>query len=317
MMPMPSFSYQVKEELCRRPLRERHCMQAELAGITHVSGALFLSGSGTGISYTTEHPSIVTRLFSLYAGLFSLTPLLSQTKNQLQKEVYQIRVIFSDLENALQTLAVTLTPMFGVNQALLASLLGKDCCKAAYLRGAFLGSGSMTDPEKEYHLEIVSGSSAVAEVLRNLMSSVEISAGITARKENTVVYLKDSTGITTLLTHMGAHTAVLEIENIRIYKNIRGNINRQYNWESANIDRTVRSAMTQLKNITLIEEYQGLSSLTPALQEAATLRLQHPEASLEELASLSKNKSSKSAMNNRLRKLAGIAEAIKKAYDLS
>ena len=305
---MSTFSYQIKQELCKKNIRRQHCALAELAGIVHMSSAVSLGGSGAGIKVTTEHRGVVTRLFSLVSRVFGIECELSQSSSSLQKEAYTVKFMPKDLFLALSTLGITLNPGFGIDNSTFHKITQNDCCKAAYIRGGFLGSGTVSDPSKEYHLEFVCGSLSVGQSLRTLLGTFEIAAKITQRKDQIIIYEKDIESLVTTLSLMGAHNSVLELENIRIVKGIRGNVNRQINFENANIDRSVQSAMTQLACIEQIEASVGLDALSPAVQDAALLRKQYPEANLSELAELAGT--SRSAMNNRLRKMVSFAKEL-------
>ncbi len=305
-----SFSYAVKQELCKESVKKPHCALAELAGILHMSGSVYFGGGQAGFKLVTEHDGIVTRVFSLVKAVFQIDCELLQSQSQLQKEAYTVRFAPPDFQGALSRLAFQLKEGISIDPTVFSSLTERDCCKAAYVRGAFLGGGSMSDPSKTYHLEFVSSGEAPARFLISVLGAFEIPARCTERKENFVVYIKDAESVLNCLALMGAHSGVLQTENIRILKGIRNNVNRQVNWENANIDRTIRSAMEQTEHIKTIEARMGLAKLSKSLREAAELRLSYPEASLSELAALTEG-ATRSAMNNRFRKLAEIAETLK------
>lgn len=309
-----SFSYRVKEDLCLSGIRHIHCARAELAGIAHACGALSLGSGGMHVKLTTENKSVVNRVFSLVKKLYQTECQLSQSSSQLQKEVYQLRIQPPDFALFLQDLAIPLGFQFTVDRdsPLFAQLIERDCCKAAYLRGAILGGGVISDPQKNYHMELISGSEATANAVIFVLEHFGIHAKCLERKNSFSAYLKDAQSISETLTITGAHSCMLELENARMLKDIRNHVNRQINFENANIDKVVRSAMAQTENIRLIARHQGLDSLSPPLQEVAQLRLAYPEASLSELAAMS-NGLSRSGINNRFRKLAEIAESIRSA----
>lgn len=184
----------------------------------------------------------------------------------------------------------------------------KECCKRSYLRGAFLGSGSVNNPEGAYHLEIVSAYKEHAEAMCQLMADFDIHGKICRRKNQYVLYLKNADQIGEFLINIGAHQALLTLESERVRKDMFNNINRQRNFDMANLEKTVTSAVSQAHAIRKIEETIGIDSLTPALKEAALLRKEHPDLSLAELAALSNPPVGKSGMNHRLKKLREIAE---------
>ena len=180
--------------------------------------------------------------------------------------------------------------------------------KRASIRGAFLLGGSISDPSKSYHFEIVAKSREEADELAKRMQDYEVDARIHKRKGHFVVYLKDASHIATMLGVMGAHASLMDYENMRILNEMRGSVNRQVNCETANIKRTVSTAVRQIEAIRKIEKNAGLSTLPPALREMAQVRLEYPEASLGQLGEYLHPPVGKSGVNHRLRKIVGIAE---------
>ena len=174
-----------------------------------------------------------------------------------------------------------------------------------------MASGSVSNPQKGYHFEIVCNSNAAAEQLQSLMTFFDMDAKIVERKSQSVVYLKESNQIEELLGLMGANVAYLNFENIRIEKEMRNSINRQVNCETANIGKIVSASVRQLEDIRLIEETQGLKSLPPNLQEIALLRKTHPDMGLKDLGNLLDPPVGKSGVNHRLRRIGEIANSIR------
>ena len=192
------------------------------------------------------------------------------------------------------------------------SLLIKNaCCKRAFLRGAFLCIGSMSDPGKSYHLEFVCTHKESAEQLKELIQGFEVDAKIVIRKKYYVVYLKEGAGIVDLLNIMEAHEALMNFENYRIVKEVRNSINRKVNCETANITKTVNASSKQIEDILLIRERYGFQNLPDNLRVTAELRLEYPDATLKELGQILSPSVGKSGMNHRLRKLSEIADRIR------
>lgn len=187
----------------------------------------------------------------------------------------------------------------------------KSCCRRAFIRGAFLSAGSMSNPGKSYHFEIVCPFLKYASKLQGMINSFGLDAKIVERKNHYVVYLKEGSQIVDVLNVMEAHKALLDLENVRILKNMRNQVNRQVNCETANINKIVNAAVRQTEDIAFIQKEIGIEKLPPNLQEAAKARLEYPEASLEELGSYLTPPVGKSGMNHRLRKISEIAEDIK------
>lgn len=178
------------------------------------------------------------------------------------------------------------------------------------LRGAFLALGTVNDPAKSYHLEMVIHQGGQAEGLKELMDKVNISAKVTSRKGNHVVYLKESEKIVAFLGLIGAHNAVLRMEDVWVYKDLRNTLNRQVNCETANLQKTASASVRQISNIKRLMAHDAFDSLSPALKEMARLRLQYPDATLTELGELAQPSVGKSGVNHRLRKLDEMAEGL-------
>ncbi len=189
-------------------------------------------------------------------------------------------------------------------------LLKRECCRRAFLRGAFLASGSISDPQKSYHFEIVCQTDAQAELLRELFLSFELEIKTVTRKKYRVVYLKEGAQIVDALGLMGAHVALMNLENVRILKEMRGSVNRVVNCETANINKVVGAACRQVEDIRFIQARMGLDELAPQLREIALLRLEYPDSSLAELGELCDPPVGKSGVNHRLRKLSQLAEKL-------
>lgn len=179
------------------------------------------------------------------------------------------------------------------------------------IREAFLQSGSMNDPEKSYHLEIVYPTQQEAERMQLVMKEFELDAKIAQRKEHFVVYLKEGSQIADMLRIMGAPIALMEFENIRILKEMRNSINRKVNCEAANLGKTVSAAVKQVEDIRFLEARLGLDNLPENLEEIARKRLEYPEAALKELGETLDPPLGKSGVNHRLKKLSELAEDLR------
>lgn len=187
----------------------------------------------------------------------------------------------------------------------------RDCCKRAFVRGAFLSAGSISDPQKGYHFEIVCPSQEISGQLQEIIHSFHIDAKIVLRKKSYVLYVKEGAQIVDMLAIMEANVALMDLENIRILKEMRNSVNRKVNCETANINKTVNAAVKQIEDIRLLEEKVGLESLNEGLEEIARLRLQYPEATLKELGLMLNPQVGKSGVNHRLRKLSLLADDLR------
>jgi DNA-binding protein WhiA len=185
------------------------------------------------------------------------------------------------------------------------------CCKRAFLRGAFLSGGSISDPEKAYHLEIVATGPKKADQILTAIASFELDARIVERRKYHVVYLKEGAQIVDMLNVMGAHVSLMDLENVRILKEVRNSINRQVNCETANINKTVNAATRQIEDILYIKETVGFSELGEGLEEIARVRIDNPDLSLKDLGELLTKPIGKSGVNHRLKKLSSIAQNLR------
>ena len=185
------------------------------------------------------------------------------------------------------------------------------CCRRAFIRGAFLAAGSMSDPKKSYHFEIVCAVEEMAEKIRDVICSFGMDAKIVSRKKSFVVYLKEGSQIVDILNIMEAHVSLMELENVRILKEMRNSVNRKVNCETANINKTVSAAVKQVEDITYLRDHIGFDNLPENLVETALARLSNPDATLKELGESLSPPVGKSGINHRLRKLSEMAERVR------
>lgn len=192
-------------------------------------------------------------------------------------------------------------------------LIERSCCKQAYLRGAFLAAGSVTNPEKGYHFEIVCDTKRQAEIISNIIKSFGVESKSISRKRYYVVYVKDGSHIVDLLNVMGAHMSLMNMENVRIIKDVRNNLNRQVNCEAANLNKTVSAAVKQINDIEYIHRVKGIKYLPEGLRRLAELRVEYDQASLKELGDMMNPPLGKSGVNHRLRKISEIADELRRS----
>ena len=193
-------------------------------------------------------------------------------------------------------------------------IIQRECCKRAFIRGAFLAAGSVSDPVKTYHFEIVCLSEAKAKQLQMIMETFNINARVIKRRKYFVVYVKDSSQVVDLLNIMGAYNALMDMENVRIVKDMRNNVNRKVNCETANINKTVSAAVKQIEDIRFIQMSSAFDELPESLQEMAELRVRYPEATLAELGQLLDTPVGKSGVNHRLKKISLFADELRERH---
>ncbi len=305
-----SFSSEVKEELSRQTDSARHCRIAFLAAMFHLSPVL--TGDCAGI-----HTDLESAAAAFEAALRRVVSSPVQTERSRPGSGGQIRVTVSGkqaVRNLLEILKLDRSaggtePTQDDVSAVLPSwlLLEKTCCRRAFLRGTFLLAGSVSDPAKSYHFEIVLQRKEDAEMVVSLMGSLGFDAKLSTRKKRYLVYLKEGEQISDALGAMGATGSLMKLENARILRDIAGNVNRQVNFETANLKKTAVAAGRQTEDIRLIERTIGIGSLPQSLQQTAMLRLAMPDASLQELAASVDPPVGRSGINHRLHRLSEIA----------
>ena len=272
-----SYSQRVKEELLGHLSQSRHCQIAELSSIITFSGYnLHNYMEDIYLYFHTENVIVSRKSLILYKKLSG--------NDNLNIERMTVQALTSDL------------------------LLQKSCCKRAYLRGAFLAAGSVTNPEKSYHFEIVAYNLSDAELIKECFESFDISGKVIERKNHFVFYLKDSSLIADALNVMEAHVALMDYENEKILREMRNSVNRRVNCDMANIGKTLSAAKRQIQDIKYAMSLPAYKDLPDGVKQMAELRLAYPEASLQDLGDLCDPKVGKSGVNHRLRKVCELAE---------
>ena len=311
-----SFSGKIKEELAKHWSDARHCQIAELTAIISLCGRVTIdSRERYGIKVKTENVSVARKYFTLLEKTFNIKTETFVSRNS-SKETVSYTVTIKKHEDAMKVLqAAKLVDEYGEiteEFSMVKNLIIKNsCCKRAFLRGAFLASGSISNPEKSYHIEIVCSGSKKAEQIKTIINSFGLDAKVIIRKKSHVVYLKEASQIVDMLNVMEATNALMNMENIRILKEMRNTVNRKVNCETANLNKTVSAAVKQLEDIRYIQERIGLKKLPEGLLEMAEVRLEYPNASLKELGDLLSVPIGKSGVNHRLRKLSEIADKLR------
>ncbi len=311
-----SFSSKVKGELSRYVDITKGEALAQISAIMKVGGTIGFSGKGISFRITTESPSSARLIFTLLKDHFNIhSKLMVKKSNSLKKNNIYMVVINEDMgvRDLLKKTGILkeVDGIMSLDYRIDEDMVESDDEKRAYIRGAFLGGGSISNPEKTYHLEFVTHSEEYAKDLSDLINSCGLNSKVIQRKNSFIIYIKEGEQIVDLLNIMGAHSCLLEVENIRIMKEMRNNVNRLVNCETANLSKTVNAAVRQVESIKLIQEKIGLKRLPKNLREIAELRLEHPDESLKELGEMLDPPVGKSGINHRLRKIEKIAEELK------
>ena len=304
-----SFSAQVKQELCRKDGGCPHCLHAEAYGLL-----LFGKQFGPdGLQISMEHPEAARRAAQCIAQAAGV---MVEVSSRLSRRGKTPGAGLCTVSVEGQDACGQVLSCFGYSGKEAPFLLRTQnfphaCCLAAFLRGAFLSCGSVTHPQKEYHLEFALPRNDLAEGLRQCIASIpdlSIQPSCILRKGSPVVYLKDSEAIADLLTYMGAPGGAMELMQAKMLKEVRNNINRRTNFENANLDKTAAAAARQVIAIETIRDTVGLRELPQELREIAVLRYENPDLSLRELGESLTPPISRSGVNHRLRRILEIAE---------
>ncbi|MBQ7305366.1 MAG: DNA-binding protein WhiA, partial [Clostridia bacterium] len=312
-----SFSSTAKDELIRLPLGKSCCILSELSALTQTSGSLALRGLGrVQVTYRVENAALARRIFLLLRTQLNITARLHFVQHARLGGRRSCVLTLGDQDS--QTLLIALHMMerdeegnISLKRTAPRHPMTRQCCRRAFLRGAFLGCGSMTNPEKSYHFEWVAEDQSLRQTLAKLLDKSGLPVHEHVRKGQNVMYLKGAQQIADMLALMGASQAVLEMENIRITKQMRAGANRASNCDEHNSEKMLNAADEQIEAIKLISIQWGLFTLPPGLQEIARLRLEHTSLSLNELGQLMDPPVGKSGVNHRMRRLMDIAKEIR------
>ncbi|MCH5267624.1 MAG: DNA-binding protein WhiA [Lachnospiraceae bacterium] len=312
-----SFSGKVKEELAGQVSSARHCQIAEFSAIFSLCGKVRRKRSGKiYLEMHTENLTVAKKFYILIKMAFHVEAQIRIRNHSIHSRtptyflVIQAQETVYEILKAVKILSET-QDRWGDFSMIPSRLVQNTCCKRAYLRGVFMVAGSVTNPEKAYHLEIAVLSDVYCKQLQKMVASFEVDAKIVERKKYHVLYVKEGSMIVDILNVMGAHLALMDFENVRILKEVRNSVNRQVNCETANINKTVTAAARQIEDIRYIETHRGFSFLKDGLRETAELRLEYPDTPLAELGQMLSKPLGKSGVNHRLRKLSGIAERLR------
>jgi conserved hypothetical protein len=305
-----SYASEVKQELTKLVVHPEHA-RVELSALLRMNGSLSLQNHHFVLTAQTENAAIARRIFSLIKQKYGIeSELLVRKKMKLKKNnQYLVRLKY-DTNRVLTDLDILDESGLSINTDVPEEVLNEDQRMRSYLRGAFLATGSVNNPEtSRYHLEIYSLYETHNEGIAQMMNYFHLNARTTKRRNGYIVYLKEAEKIADFLQLIGATNSMLKFEDIRIVRDMRNSVNRLVNCENANINKTVAAAERQIDNIKHLQATVGLDSLPDKLREIAVLRLENPEVSLKELGEMvPSGPISKSGINHRLRKLNELAE---------
>lgn len=307
-----SFASETKKELTTIEIKDC-CSRSELSSLIRMNGSLSLANRQFIVDVVTENAAIARRIYVLIKRVYDVdVELLVRKKMRLKKNNVYIVRIKEEAKHILNNLYIT-GEGFSFTNEIAKELIQKKCCKRSYLRGAFLAGGSVNNPEtSSYHLEIFSFYKEHTEEICRLMNEFGLNAKTLERRKGYITYLKEAEKITEFLNIVGAHSALLRFEDIRIVRDMRNSVNRLVNCETANLNKTISAAFRQIENIRYIQSSVGLDILPPKLREIAELRVAYEDVTLKELGEMvSSGAISKSGINHRLRKIDEIADKLR------
>ena len=300
-----SFSSETKAELCQAKIEKKCCAVAESYGVLLYCNTF----SPREIRIITASSDFALRLPKLFKKAFGLgfdtfpAETASGKRSFTITEPQKIKIIFETFG---------LEPGEHLSHHLNFGVIEEDCCRCSFVRGAFLAGGSVTDPEKRYHLELATPHHSVSRETYSLLLDLGFSPRETSRAGNSLLYFKQADAIADFFITIGASNTAMEVMTAKVEKEMRNTITRQTNCDTANIDKTIAAAQAQMDAIRAIAHEYGLDSLPEPLKDAALLRITNPEASLADLATLSYPPVTKSCLSHRFKKIMSIAEGLEK-----
>jgi len=314
-----SFSSEIKDEIIRLTDEKNCCRKAEIAGILRTGLMLKKYRESNSLIFITEHALLSRYIFTNIKNQIKTGPNIFGEKTTRFKKHVVYRLNFNkimnmdELKSFFQSIGIQINPDEG-RMVYDRYEINERCCIRAYIRGGFLAVGSITSPEKAYHLELSFTDKNIALEYMDFMKQFDLKPKHLSRKGYEIVYLKEGQDIVDFLNVIGAHKGLMEMENIRILKDMRNQVNRIVNCETANLGKIVNASLKQVEYIKYLDNTTGIENLPAGLKEIARLRLEYPEASLTELGKMLNPPLGKSGVNHRLRKLEKIARD-KMGYD--
>lgn len=306
-----SFTTEVKEELSRVAPTCSHCENATLAALIRIEGTLLMRGQGKyALEIATDSPVVARFIIKALHESYHLSTDLTMRRSVLHKTPNWLIEVPAQpgLNEALIKLGVL--GREGLERGIDPELIRKQCCASAYLRGVFLGSGFISNPRGDFHFELKVETQATADAIVAMLAERGIKAKAIQRRNSYLIYLKSGAAISSFLALVGAHQSALKMENERVVKSVRNDVNRRVNAEIANQAKASAASVDQIMTIRYVLDHRDISTLPQALQEYVKLRLEYPDATLKELGEAAEPPLSKSAINHRVRRLDQLAQEI-------
>jgi len=312
-----SFSSDSKNEMLQNKIENECCKKAFLAATIKTIGTISIrSRHKLTLKMVTENGFMARKVYTLFKEVFNFTPqIMVQQKQSLKKNnIYVLNLTGEqNIRSILSILGILdkNEDLFSMKSGINKNIIENDCCIKTYLMATFVSSGSVSNPNKAYHLEMVFSNEDYANDISDLLQHFDLNSKVIPRKNQFIVYLKEAENISDFLILSGAHSTLLDFENLRAFKDVRNNVQRLINCETANMNKTINASVKQVQDINLIKDTIGLDAIDPKLREIAELRLSYQEESLSELGELLDPAISRSGVNHRLRKIGLIAAKLR------
>ena len=309
-----SFSSELKEELSKISNHKNECCKlSELAGYLITNCNVVKENGEFILKMTTENSSAIRRVYNAFKNLYNIEPVTNVANQVMNKEMLFELVVKDkmDLQKIFQNTLINIDSNLQIVVDDNQKIKEKECCKKAFLRGVFMGGGSITTPESANHLEIVLSNVQNANFINSILHDLDINAKIIKRKKMTVIYVKDSEAISNFLILIGSNKGTLTFEQTRVEKEYRNNMNRKINCEVANMDKIAVAASRQLNDILLIKKAKRFEELSDDIKKVAKLREEYPEASLEKIGEMLEPKLSKAGVSHRFKKIKMLADELR------
>ena len=308
-----SFSSDLKEELCRVINNDEFCMMAELTGFLITNCNIVKENNEFTLRMSTENSTAIRRVYTYFKKIYNVTPISNIEKEKTFKDsLFQLRIVDKDaLEEIFKNSYINIDVRLQIVIDKKDEIKSKECCIRSFLRGVFVGAGSITNPNNRYHLEIVANSVENANFINELITEAGLSSKVIKRKKDYVIYLKGAEDISEFLTIIGSNKSKLTFEETRVIKDMRNSVNRINNFENANFDKTIDAGLEQIADIEIIKGNRKFSKLPEGLKQLAKLRLSYKEATLEELGNMLEPKLSRAGVSHRFKKIREIANELR------
>ena len=308
-----SFSSDIKEELSRVVNHDECCMMAELTGFLITNCNIVKEKGEFTLRMSTENSAAIRRVYNYFKKIYNVTPISNIEKEKTFKEsLFQLRIVDKGvLEEIFKNSYISIDVKLQIIVDKKEPIKEKECCRRSFLRGVFIGAGSITNPSNRYHLEIVANSNENATFINELITEAGLSSKIIKRKRDFVIYLKGAEDISEFLTIIGSNKGRLAFEETRVLKDMRNRVNRINNFENANFEKTVDAGLGQIEDIEVIKRNRKFAKLPEGLKQLAKLRLSYKEATLEELGNMLEPKLSRAGVSHRFKKIKEIANELR------